>query len=201
MVDPYSYQADLVQPKLILLGTNDRYWPLDALKLYWDDLQEPKRVLYMPNQGHGLRDLDRLIGSLSALFLYSARGEALPELSWSWDPKPGALGVTVQPDRKPRSLVAWTASSTTRDFREAHWSQQPCKRSSTGYTCSTPVSPERYSALYSEATFKDRGAPAFSLSTAICIAGGRESATPNCLSFENQHRAASGKKQTNIAAR
>ncbi len=38
MVDPYSYRANLGQPKLILLGTNDRYWPLDALKLYWNDL-------------------------------------------------------------------------------------------------------------------------------------------------------------------
>ena len=53
MVDPYLYREDLAQPKLILLGTNDRYWPLDALKLYWDELPEPKRVLYVPNQGTG----------------------------------------------------------------------------------------------------------------------------------------------------
>ncbi len=78
MVDPYSYRADLVQPKLILLGTNDRYWPLDALKLYWNELREPKRVLYVPNQGHGLHDVDRLIGGLSALFRYSARARRCP---------------------------------------------------------------------------------------------------------------------------
>jgi PhoPQ-activated pathogenicity-related protein len=201
MVDPYSYRASLAQPKLILLGTNDRYWPLDALRLYWNDLQEPKRVLYMPNQGHGLRDVDRLIGSLSALFLYSARGQALPELSWSWDPRASVLQVKVQSDRKPREVIAWSATSATRDFREARWSQQRCKHTSIGYTCSTSVSAERYSALYSEATFKDRGAPVFSLSTAICIAGGPQIATPNCLSFENQQRAASGTNPTNIAAR
>jgi PhoPQ-activated pathogenicity-related protein len=201
MVDPYSYRARLAQPKLILLGTNDRYWPLDALKLYWDDLQEPKRVLYMPNQGHGLRDVDRLIGSLSALFLYSARGDTLPELSWSWDPGASVLQVNVQPDRRPRAVTAWSASSTTRDFREARWSRQRCKHSATGYTCSTPVTAERYSALYSEATFKDHGAPAFSLSTAVCIAGGPQIVTPNCLSFENPQRAARGANRTNIAAR
>ena len=32
IVDPYSYRDSIVQPKLIMLGTNDRYWPLDALK-------------------------------------------------------------------------------------------------------------------------------------------------------------------------
>ena len=30
IVDPYSYRQTLTQPKLIILGTNDRYWPLDA---------------------------------------------------------------------------------------------------------------------------------------------------------------------------
>lgn len=36
IVDPYRYRASPTQPKLILLGTNDRYWPLDALSAYWD---------------------------------------------------------------------------------------------------------------------------------------------------------------------
>src|SRR5439155_21728723 len=45
MVDPYSYRDRLLQPKLILLATNDPYWPLDALNVYWNGLPEPKRVL------------------------------------------------------------------------------------------------------------------------------------------------------------
>jgi PhoPQ-activated pathogenicity-related protein len=195
MVDPYSYRESLAQPKLILLGTNDRYWPLDALKLYWSELREPKRVLYVPNQGHSLRDVDRLIGGLSALFRYSAHGQTLPELSWSWKaPDTSSLQLDVQADRKPRQLIAWSATSTTRDFREARWSQQQCKRSGSGYTCREPLSRDHYSALYSEATFKDRGELAFSLSTAICIAGGPEAAAPDCLSFANQQqRTASGR--------
>src|SRR5690606_39177829 len=78
IVDPYSYREQLTKPKLILLSTNDRYWPLDALKLYWADLPSPKHVLYVPNQGHGLRDFDRVIGALSAVHRYAARGENLP---------------------------------------------------------------------------------------------------------------------------
>ena len=187
MVDPYSYRASLGQPKLLLLGTNDRYWPLDALKLYWNDLREPKRVLYVPNQGHGLRDADRLIGALSALFRYSARGQALPELSWSWrTSQPDRLELVVQPDRRPRQLLAWMASSPTRDFREARWSQQPCERLPTGFRCREPLVRDHYSALLAEATFKDRGELTFSLSTAVCIAGGPEDAPPDCLTFKEQ---------------
>ena len=47
----------LKQPKLLLLGTNDRYWPLDALNVYWDGLPGDKYVTYVPNNGHGLKDL------------------------------------------------------------------------------------------------------------------------------------------------
>jgi PhoPQ-activated pathogenicity-related protein len=194
IVDPYSYRGELPQPKLIVLGTNDRYWPLDALKLYWNDLREPKRVLYVPNQGHALKDIDRVVGGLSALFRYSARGQPMPELSWSWStPKADRLELAVQPDRRPRRLLAWRANSPTRDFREARWSQQRCERSKSGFRCAQPLAADHYSALYAEATFKDRGEASFSLSTAVCIAGGPEADPADCLvSQAPPQRTASG---------
>ena len=51
--DPYSYRDRYTMPKLIINGTNDRYWAQDALNLYWDGLPEPKWILYVPNSGHG----------------------------------------------------------------------------------------------------------------------------------------------------
>ncbi len=66
IVDPYAYRDRFTQPKLILLGTNDRYWTLDALNLYWDDLPGEKYVLYVPNNGHGIKDYPRLFGAMQA---------------------------------------------------------------------------------------------------------------------------------------
>ena len=54
MVDPYSYRDRLKIPKLIILGTNDPYWTLNALDLYWHGLTGIKHVLYVPNAGHSL---------------------------------------------------------------------------------------------------------------------------------------------------
>jgi PhoPQ-activated pathogenicity-related protein len=182
MVDPYSYRDRLLQPKLILLGTNDRYWPLDALKLYWNGLSEPKRVLYVPNQGHGIADINRLIGSLSALHRYSARGELLPQVSWTFSPTATTLGLNVETDRAPRRLMAWTAVSATRDFRKSHWQSHACTHAANGtYRCETKIKPNQYTALYGEASFRDRDEPDFSLSTGVCINGGLEASPPGCL--------------------
>lgn len=180
MVDPYQYLAALTPSKLILLGTNDRYWPLDALKLYWDGLPEPKRVLYVPNQGHGVRDLGRLIGGLSALHRYSVHGEQLPAVTWTYAAQADRLGVDVQTNRVPRRVLAWTAKSATRDFREARWTSHPCKRRDGKFACSVTRPSEGFVAMYAELWFKDPGYPKFPLATVVCIAGEPGGDPPGC---------------------
>src|SRR5690606_13767316 len=38
IVDPFHYREKITQPKLLVLATNDRYWPVSALNFYWDQL-------------------------------------------------------------------------------------------------------------------------------------------------------------------
>jgi len=180
MVDPYQYLADLTPPKLILLGTNDPYWPLDALKLYWDGLPEPKHVLYVPNQGHGVGDLSRLIAGLSALHRYSARGEHLPAVNWNYAEKTGRLRVDVQTNRATSRVLAWTATSATRDFREAHWTSHGCKRRKGQYACSVARPSSGFVAMYAELWFEDAGYPKFPLTTVVCIASKSGGDASNC---------------------
>ena len=163
-----------------MLGTNDRYWPLDALKLYWDGLPEPKRVLYVPNQGHSVGDLERLIAGLSALHRYSARGDHLPTVSWTYATQPEQLDVDVQSDRMPRRVLAWTATSPTRDFREARWTSQRCKRKGENFSCSVERPSTGFVAMYAELWFQDRGYPKFPLATVVCIAGEPGAAASGC---------------------
>ena len=67
IVDPIAYRNQLPQPKLIILATNDAYWPVDSLNLYWNDLQGDKYILYVPNNGHGIQDYPRVTASIAAL--------------------------------------------------------------------------------------------------------------------------------------
>jgi len=180
MVDPYSYRAALKVPKLILLGTNDRYWPLDATNVYWKGLSEPKRLLRVPNQGHKLRDYDRLIAGLTALHRYSARNSDLPDVSWTFTDGGDQLRLAVQTDRKAQRVQAWSATSPTRDFRTARWTARHCERSSDGFLCTHTLDPNAYTALFSELTFKESGEHAFSLSTGICVVGKSDAPPDNC---------------------
>jgi PhoPQ-activated pathogenicity-related protein len=154
---------------LILLGTNDPYWPLDALSLYWSGLPEEKRVLYLPNQAHDLRDVNRLIGSLAALVRYSHQGKPLPAVSEVFRQQNGRLELQVHADQVPKRVLAWSATSPSRDFRNAHWRSQGCRRSGSGYECEEHTVGDACTAMYAEVVFQDRGEPSFSLSTTVHI--------------------------------
>jgi PhoPQ-activated pathogenicity-related protein len=170
IVDPYSYRDLLRQPKLILLGTNDPYWPLDALNVYWSGLPEEKRVLYLPNQTHDLRDVGRLIGSIAALNRYSKLGKPLPQISGVFTQHGDRLELAVHTDQKPKRVLTWSATSPTRDFRQASWNSRACRRSGEGFECEVKTAGDAYTALYAEAVFQDRGEQRFSLSTTLHIA-------------------------------
>jgi len=178
IVDPYSYRERLTQSKLVLLSTNDRYWPLDALKLYWSGLPEPKRVLYVPNQGHGLRDVERVIGAVSAVHRYSASGRPLPKLAWTSTHTTDVLTFDIKVDRPVRRVLIWSTHGPTRDLREAHWSSQKCKRTGDGYACVVDRARGGYTAAFAEAAFTDEDDLKFSLSTTVCIADPAASSVP-----------------------
>jgi PhoPQ-activated pathogenicity-related protein len=171
MVDPFSYRRQLTRQKLILLSTNDRYWPLDALKLYWSELPPPKNVLYVPNQGHGLRDAERVIGSVSAVHRYAAAGKPMPATEWTFASTPSELKIQVKADREARKVLVWSAQSPTLDFRDAHWTGRQCTKQGDGFACSAARAAEGYTAAFAETSFQDEGTLPFSTTTTVCIAG------------------------------
>lgn len=180
IVDPYSYRRMLTQPKLILLSTNDRYWPLDALKNYWPGLPNPKHVLYVPNQGHGLSDPERVITGLSAIHRYSAQGRTLPKTTWSFAIPKDALTIQVKADQSAQRVRIWSARSASKDFRDSPWTSQDCSLAKDGYACSVERGKEGYTAAFAETSFKDEGGPVFSTSTNVCIIAPHASDASGC---------------------
>jgi PhoPQ-activated pathogenicity-related protein len=171
IVDPYNYRRQLKQPKLIILGTNDRYWPVDALNLYWDDLEGEKYILYVPNNGHGLRDHMRLVGTVSALHDQITGGKSMPKLDWKYEDRGETLRLQLSSDTKPEAVRSWNAASETRDFREARWESQPVPADDgegRRYVIEVKKPADGFAAVFAEAEFNGRPMP-FNLSTNLRV--------------------------------
>jgi PhoPQ-activated pathogenicity-related protein len=171
IVDPYSYRHVLRQPKLIINGTNDEYWPLDALNLYWSELEGEKRILYVPNNGHGIKDYGRVLGSLVALHRHVAHGAPLPKLEWSFAEEVTRVRLELQASMRPRRMVAWTATSATRDFRGARWRPVRMKHDRGRYSIALKRPRTGYLAVLGEGTFTRGFAVPCYFSTTVKIVG------------------------------
>ena len=116
--------------------------------------------------------MDRLIGSLVALNRYSAQSKPLPQLSAVFTQQSGRLELAVRTDRTPQRVLAWSATSMTRDFHKARWRSHGCSGTGSSYECGERARSDAYTALYAEAVFQDPDSPPFSLSTTVTIGGG-----------------------------
>ena len=110
IVDPYSYRDKLGLPKLIINGTNDPYWPVDALNMYYDDLPGPKLVTLVPNAGHDLREKtetggnnDKAIDAVAAFSKAIIFDKPLPTLTYTHDEADGKTAGRGQAPRGEHS--------------------------------------------------------------------------------------------------
>lgn len=174
--DPYSYRDRLTLPKLIILGTNDRYWTQDALNLYWDDLKGPKWVLYTPNSGHGLEDRDRVLSTLAAFARTTAAKKSWPQPKWAYTEKDGQVTLKLDSDVAPKEARFFSVQSKTRDFRDSKWSYEAMKASGKGFTGQRAIPVSGYEAVFGEAVYEIDG-KTFTLSTQIRITGGTAKAS------------------------
>ncbi len=174
IVDPFEYRAAITQPKLVVLATNDRFFPVDSANLYWDGLEGPKYLLYLPNDEHSISDYRRLIPSLGALHASVGSGEPLPALDWEyrWDGDGFELCVAAMP--RPAQVRIWRASSASRDFRDSVWTAEPSAQREDVFSVGVPRPEQGYVAVFAEAVF-GRGRHAYSFSTNLAILGARSS--------------------------
>ena len=168
IVDAYTYRDRLTQPKLVVVGTNDDYTPVDALNLYWPGLPGPKSVLSLPNAGHVAANGDpRLFPTAYAFIRAVADGRSLPSVGSKVTQEKGVILLAITADTSARGARMWTARSPTRDFRSARWEASyipptgPGGRSFEG----TVIRPEKgFVALIGEVDFGTGDRP-FQLST------------------------------------
>jgi PhoPQ-activated pathogenicity-related protein len=167
-VDPYTYRSQLSLPKLIINGTNDRYWVIDAMNLYWDDLTGEKHVLYVPNAGHGLDGgKENALATLAVFAQHIAMQKALPDVAWTHDDDNGRMRLVVRSTPAPTAVRLWVAHSDDKDFRPEHWEARPIPAGAEGaYVAHVEKPTKGHVAFFAETTHKF-GPVEYGLSTQI----------------------------------
>lgn len=121
-IDPYQYRSELTMPKLIVNGTNDRYWTVDALNNYWDDLKGAKYIRYVPNAGHNLKGgREGAMATLAAFFRQVVSNKPMPVLEWQHATLENKFQLKIKSSGDPTGAKLWVASSETKDFRNSEW--------------------------------------------------------------------------------
>jgi PhoPQ-activated pathogenicity-related protein len=171
LVDPYFYRERLTMPKLIINGTNDRYWALDAANFYFYDLPGEKHILYVPNAGHGLEGgLDRVLRTLTAFFNRVAGRIAFPKLQWQWKQEGNSMTLVIRSEPKPKEVLIWTAKAPTKDFRDAKWSSQTINAANSEFKFTLNPPEQGFAAAFAELVY-EIGGQSFSLCTTVRIVG------------------------------
>ncbi len=168
IVDPWSYRSAITQPKLIVVATNDAYFPLDSANLYWDDLRGPKYLLYVPNEPHGIDHYGPVFRGLRALEDAARGGRPLPRLHWEYIYGESGARLCVRSEPAPRTVKLWSAASADRDFRDARWSSGEPKKGRYTVAFEIPRPEHGYAATFAEVGF-GRGLGAFVLSTNLAV--------------------------------
>lgn len=169
-LDPHTYRSRLTLPKLIINGTNDRYWTVDALNNYWDDLTGPKFIHYVPNAGHNLKNpqggREAALATLAVFFDHVAQNKPLPTLTWKHSDGDGVCRVTITSQPEPLAVRLWTAGSSTKDFRDSKWESKTLTAQSNGdFIGEATKLAGGHIALFGETQFATPSGIVFTLST------------------------------------
>jgi PhoPQ-activated pathogenicity-related protein len=156
MVDPYSYRKTLTMPKMLFMGTNDPYWPVDAVKNYIDSIPGDNHICYTPNAAHDLGDKVKAFKTLSAFLGTTVIGGQYPVCKY--DISESGNKITLKVKSTPElcvNAVLWRSASDDQDFRNEIWSDSTLNPADkTGILVEMKKPASGYKAFYVDIVYK-----------------------------------------------
>jgi PhoPQ-activated pathogenicity-related protein len=169
MIDPYSYRSKLTMPKMIFMGTNDEYWPIDNIKNYYDSIPGQNLIHYIPNVGHSMGDKKEAMMSLSSFFGLTLTKNAYPVCTWKTKESKKGVKVAIKATSdKLTDVIVWSADSKDMDFRNDKWESRSLgikNKSKVNVLEAFPAS--GYRAFYVNLKYKDANGGEYTESTRV----------------------------------
>lgn len=155
MMDPYTYRKLISIPKLLIVGTNDRYWVVDSMNLYWNDLVGKRYIRQVPNAGHGLDGgRENALKTLAVFFQHTAAGKEMPSVSWDYSNGGKQMKLAMTCDASPSCVRLWTARSDDLDFRDDKWVSQELLSENGKSLGSADIPASGHTAMFGEIEFR-----------------------------------------------
>jgi len=170
IIDPWEYRSQLVLPKLIVNASNDAYFPVDSINLYWSGLVGPTYTLVLPNQQHDATDLVRLIPALRMLHRQAAGLGEMPSISWEYQRVDTGMRACITGTPVPVVVRIWIATSEDRDFRDETWRLVGLPGEGPVWEYEAVQDPESWTGVFAELIFEG-DAGRFVLSTTPAVLG------------------------------
>lgn len=169
MIDPYSYRKKLTMPKMIFMGTNDEYWPIDNIKNYFDSIPGQNFIHYIPNVGHSMGDKKEAMASMSSFFGMTLKKVPYPVCSWKTTTTKTSVKVNIKATAdKLTDVIIWTADSKDLDFRNDTWTSKSLGIKNTSNVIAIEDLPTSgYRAFYVNLKYKDATGGEYTESTRV----------------------------------
>ncbi|MDN3659401.1 PhoPQ-activated protein PqaA family protein [Ferruginibacter paludis] len=176
MIDPYSYRKTLRMPKMIFMGTNDEYWPIDNIKNYYDSIPGQNLLHYIANVGHDMGDKKEALASLSSFFGLTLAKKAYPTCVWKTSSTKSGVEVKITATAdKLTDVICWSADSPDKDFRNDKWNSKNLGIKNQHLIKVTEAFPEKgYRAFYLNLKYRDANGGEYTESTRVFMTDEKE---------------------------
>ena len=170
MVDPYFYREKLTMPKLIFIGTNDEYWPVDAVKNYINEIPGENYIHYVPNAGHDLAGGEQAFRALSGFWERTLNNKSYREFSYKATADKYSVNITIKssPDEL-LNVYLWSTDSKDRDFRDEKWTSKKLKFNKEGLNHKVKFPKNGYRAFYIDMEYADPNGGNYTKSTRMYL--------------------------------
>jgi len=124
MVDPYSYLRNIKIPVLVVRGTNDPFWPVDAHNFYASRLSRRNWILNLPNEGHDFKNQNLFFEDIAAfarMCVLDQRKRQLLKWPIVWA-KIVRHQLVVHSSVRPTGVRLYRAYNDSADFSKSTWS-------------------------------------------------------------------------------
>lgn len=121
MVDPWTGLADQKIPALVITGSNDPYWTVDATRHYYSSLPKGSGLLVVPNMGHSTGEWDFRFSTVAAFCAACLGKGKFPEVHF--DIVEGERGVefSCNSEVDPNAIRIWGATSENYWFADSEF--------------------------------------------------------------------------------